>query len=65
MVETEVCPNFFCPQFFVARQGLLEQDAEQAWLDLDPADDTDAMLDLLGSSVSYCIAVGPTNIKRR
>ncbi len=41
------------------RQGLLEQDAEQAWLELDPADDTDAMPHLLGSSVSYRIAVGP------
>jgi hypothetical protein len=41
------------------RLGLLEQDAEQAWLDLDPADDTDAMPHLLGSSVSYRIAVGP------
>jgi len=34
------------------RQGLLEQDAEQTWLALDPADDTDAMPLLLGSSVS-------------
>ena len=25
------------------RLGLLEQDAEQTWLTLDPADDTDAM----------------------
>jgi hypothetical protein len=41
------------------RQGLLEQDAENAWLDLDPAEDTDAMPHLLGSSVSYRIAVGP------
>jgi hypothetical protein len=41
------------------RLGLLEQDAESAWLDLDPADDTDAMPHLLGSSVSYRIAVGP------
>lgn len=41
------------------RQGLLEQDAEQAWLELDPADETDAMPHLLGSSVSYRIAVGP------
>ena len=41
------------------RQGLLERDAEQAWLALDPADDTDAMPHLLGSSVSYRIAVGP------
>jgi len=41
------------------RLGLLEQDAESAWLDLEPADDTDAMPHLLGSSVSYRIAVGP------
>jgi len=41
------------------RQGLLEQDSESAWLELDPADDTDAMPHLLGSSVSYRIAVGP------
>jgi hypothetical protein len=41
------------------RQGLLEQDADNAWLDLDPAEDTDAMLQILGSSVSYRIAVGP------
>jgi hypothetical protein len=44
---------------YLERQGLLGQDAEQAWLDLDPADDTDAMPHLLGSSVSYRIAVGP------
>jgi hypothetical protein len=41
------------------RQGLLEQDAENAWLDLDPAEDTDAMPQILGSSVSYRIAVSP------
>jgi hypothetical protein len=49
------------------RQGLLEQDAESAWLELDPAEDTDATPDkagwalpqILGSSVSYRIAVGP------
>ena len=41
------------------RQGLLEQDAESSWLELEPADDTDAMPHLLGSSVSYRIAVGP------
>ena len=40
------------------RQGLLEEDAENAWLDLDPADDTDAMSHILGRSVSYRIAVG-------
>jgi hypothetical protein len=39
--------------------GLLEQDTENAWLDLDPAEDTDAMPQILGSSVSYRIAVGP------
>ena len=41
------------------RQGLLEQDTESAWLDLDPAEDSDAMPQILGSSVSYRIAVGP------
>ena len=35
------------------RQGLLERDAEQAWLDLDPDEDTDAMPQIMGSSISY------------
>ena len=39
------------------RLGLLEQDAEQACLELDPVDDTDAVPHLLDSSVSYRIAV--------
>ena len=41
------------------RQGLLEQDTESAWLELEPADDTDAMPQILCSSVSYRIAIGP------
>jgi hypothetical protein len=41
------------------RLGLLEQDSESAWLELDPAEETDAMPHILGSSVSYRIAVGP------
>ena len=41
------------------RQGLLERDAESAWLDLEPAEDTDAMPQILGSSISYRVAVGP------
>jgi hypothetical protein len=41
------------------RQGLLEQDTESAWLDLDPAEHTDAMPLIQGSSISYRIAVGP------
>ena len=41
------------------RQGLLERDAESAWLDLKPAEDSDAMPQILGSSISYRIAVGP------
>ena len=41
------------------RQGLLEQDTESAWADLDPAEDTDAMPQILGSSITYRIAVGP------
>ena len=38
---------------------MLEQDAENAWLDLDPSEDNDAMPQILGSSISYRIAVGP------
>jgi hypothetical protein len=41
------------------RQGLLERDAECAWLNLDPAEDSDAMPQILGSSVSYRVAVSP------
>jgi hypothetical protein len=41
------------------RQGLLVQDAENAWLELDPVEDTDAMPQLLGSSIAYRIAIGP------
>ena len=41
------------------RLGLLEQDTQNAWLELDPAEDPVAMPHLLGSSVSYRIAVGP------
>jgi len=44
--------------------GLAEQDTEIAWLELEPADDTDAMPDLLGSSVSYRIAVGPQQVRK-
>jgi hypothetical protein len=35
------------------RKGLLEQDAEQAWLDLDPADDTDATPDKAGWALPH------------
>jgi hypothetical protein len=38
---------------------LLEQDTESTWLNLDPDEDTDAKPQILGSSVSYRIAVGP------
>ena len=38
---------------------MLEQDTESGWLELEPADGTDAMRQILGSSVSYRIAVGP------
>jgi iron complex outermembrane recepter protein len=41
------------------RMGLLQRDAESAWLDLPPVEDTDAMRQLLGSSVTYRIALGP------
>ena len=41
------------------RMGLLLRDAESAWLDLPPMEDTDAMRQLIGSSVTYRIALGP------
>lgn len=41
------------------RQGLLVQDAENAYLEMAPADEEDAMAHLLGSSISYRIAIGP------
>jgi hypothetical protein len=41
------------------RQSLLEQNVENAWLKPDPAEDTDAMPQILGSSMSYRIAIGP------
>ena len=41
------------------RQYLLEPLVENAWLKLDPAEDTDAMPQILGSSMSYRIAIGP------
>ena len=44
------------------RQGLLEQDTESAWLELDPTDEADAMPHILGSSASYRIAVGPQQV---
>ena len=47
------------------RQGLLEQDTESAWLELNPAEDTDAMPQILGSSVSHRIAVGPHRDAKR
>ena len=41
------------------RLGLLVRHAESAWLDMEPPADDDAMTHLLGSSVTYRIAVGP------
>lgn len=41
------------------RLGLLVRDAESAWLNLESPADDDAMTHLLGSSVTYRIAVGP------
>ena len=43
---------------FLARQGLLERDAENSYLTGDTVDE-DPMDQLLGSSITYCIAVGP------
>lgn len=39
--------------------GLLKRDAESAWLDLPPATDAEAMAQLIGSSVTHRIALGP------
>lgn len=39
------------------RQGLLEQNPDRAWLELKPAEDKDAVRQILGSSASYRIAV--------
>ncbi|MBK9665566.1 MAG: transposase [Gammaproteobacteria bacterium] len=41
------------------RMGLLQRDAESAWLELPSVEDTDAIRQPLGSSVTYRIAVGP------
>jgi hypothetical protein len=38
------------------RLGLLEQDAENTWLELEPADDTDALPHIMGSSISSATA---------
>ena len=43
---------------FLERQGLLERDAENSYLALDAVDD-DTLNQLLGSSITYRIAVGP------
>ncbi len=43
---------------FLERQGLLKRDAETSYLDLDAAQE-DPMDQLLGSSITYRIAVGP------
>lgn len=42
---------------FLERQGLLERDAENSSLASDAVDD-DPMNELLGHSITYCIAVG-------
>jgi hypothetical protein len=46
---------------FLERQGLLEQDSEGAWLTSSAGseEDQDAIHHLLGSSITYRIAVGP------
>ncbi len=41
------------------RMGILARDADAAWLDLPPAEDADAMTQLIGSSVTYRLALGP------
>jgi hypothetical protein len=43
---------------FLEQRGLLERDAENSYLTYDETDD-DPMTQLLGSSITYRIAVGP------
>jgi hypothetical protein len=40
------------------RRGLIERDAESAWLSGDPAE-VGVLDELIGHSITYCIAVGP------
>jgi hypothetical protein len=49
---------------FLEQQGLLERDAENSYLTYDETDD-DPMTQLLGSSITYRIAVGPQAACRR
>lgn len=44
---------------FLEREGILERDEENSYLNLDDADEVDPMQQVLGCSVSYRIAVGP------
>ena len=46
------------------RQRRLEQDSKSAWLDLKPAEETDAMPHILDNSVSYRITVGPQQCRK-
>jgi hypothetical protein len=43
---------------FLEKRGVLERDAENSYLALEP-DDDDAMVQLQGHSITYRIAVGP------
>ena len=43
---------------YLDKVGLVERDMENVYLNL-PIEDEDSLLHLHGSSVSYCIAMGP------
>jgi hypothetical protein len=43
---------------YLERQGIMERDEENSYLQLDGIDD-DSMQQLMGCSISYWIAVGP------
>jgi hypothetical protein len=43
---------------YLERQGIMERDEENSYLQLDGIDD-DSMQQLMGCSISYRIAVGP------
>lgn len=52
---------------FLERQGLVERDAENSYLNLDGLDDDEAgaMPDLYGHSITYRIALGPQRVSPR
>jgi hypothetical protein len=48
---------------FLEREGILERDEENSYLNLEHADE-DPMQQVIGCSVSYCIAMGPQQVRK-